>query len=113
EWVVPASQALGVSNGYREPERLGADRWAALLGLAGHEQARGAETHSPACALLAIFGTATTVDTLRPVRAAGGGKADAVFEFPGGLIFPGPEMMLSSLSTGTANLPRAQSDTAL
>src|SRR5690606_25212635 len=112
EWVVPVSQALGVHNGYREPERLGADRWAAMLGLAWHEHARRAEAPGPACALLAVFGTATTVDTLRPVRASDSGANQTLFEFPGGLIFPGPAMMLSSLSSGTANLPRAQSGTA-
>lgn len=115
EWVAPGAGALDVRNGYREPAQLGADRWAAMLGLAWHERVRqGAESPAKACALLAIFGTATTVDTLRPAaRHASGGRDTAVFDFPGGLIFPGPEMMLSSLSAGTANLPHARGDTAL
>lgn len=112
-WVTPSDQALDVRNGYREAVKLGPDRWAALLGLAGHDTMRPAQGPAPVCSLLAIFGTATTIDTLRPARAVGGHEPQALFEFPGGLILPGPEMMLTSLSTGTANLPRAHSDTAL
>lgn len=31
EWLQPAARQGGVSNGYDEPARLGADRWAGLL----------------------------------------------------------------------------------
>ena len=136
-WVKAGAQGLGVLNGYREPAQLGADRWAAMLGLAWHERRRragaahtggradapdslaGAVGHADsakgldtrACALLAIFGTATTIDTLRPAAAGAGGETG--FEFPGGLILPGPAMMLSSLSSGTANLPLARAEPAL
>lgn len=114
QWLRPGSRELGVLNGYREPEKLGADRWAALLGLAWHERVRrNATAHGAACAMLAIFGTATTVDTLRPARVQGIDGDSPSFEFPGGLIFPGPDMMLSALSEGTANLPHARGDTAL
>ncbi|NYT70694.1 type III pantothenate kinase [Pusillimonas noertemannii] len=140
-WVKAGAQGLGVLNGYREPAQLGADRWAAMLGLAWHERRRRAaaghaggradvpDSHSAAagqagsakdldtraCALLAIFGTATTIDTLCPAAAAAGSGAggEVGFEFPGGLILPGPAMMLSSLSSGTANLPLARAETAL
>jgi len=90
-WQRPRAQALGLANGYAQPERLGADRWAALLGL----RARLAPGHGPV--LLASFGTATTLDTIGPDDA-----------FPGGLILPGPAMMLASLAQGTARLPLAQ-----
>src|SRR5690606_34341225 len=77
----------------REPSRLGADRWAALLGLA--ERAPRAGLVGAAC-LLATFGTATALDTLAP---------DGRFE--GGLILPGVDLMLRSLAAGTAGLPLA------
>src|SRR5690606_8868424 len=113
-WLKPSPEAFGVRNGYREPEQLGADRWAAMLGLAWHEQMRrAAQPDSAACAVLATFGTATTIDTLRPARSEGVDGASDRFEFPGGLIFPGPEMMSSALCDGTANLPHARGDTAL
>src|SRR5690606_37340632 len=55
--------------------------------------------------MLASFGTATTIDTLRPVNNAA--APDVRFTFEGGLIFPGPALMRSSLATGTARLPQA------
>ena len=114
QWLKPSPAAFGVRNGYREPEQLGADRWAALLGLAWHEQIRrSAESTNRDCALLATFGTATTIDTLRPAREGMNGGGAFRFEFPGGLIFPGPEMMSAALCAGTANLPHARGDTAL
>jgi len=116
QWIQPQPSALGVRNGYDEPGRLGADRWAAMLGLAWHQRRRPAHAR-PASAVLAMFGTATTVDTLGAVPGAlrGGGEAceDNEFDFRGGLILPGPAMMLASLSTGTANLPQAEGDVAL
>jgi len=127
EWIRAGASALGVRNGYREPAQLGADRWAAMLGLARHErERRSAVAAGPsetaalwpgrACALLANFGTATTIDTLRPsptVSAGADHMDDMGFEFQGGVILPGPAMMLSSLSEGTANLPVGQGDAAL
>lgn len=83
--IVPRAQAAGVSNLYHEPARLGADRWAALVGA----RARG---HEPA--LVVDAGTAMTVDAL----AADG-------RFLGGLIVPGFHLMRASLAGGTAQLP--------
>ena len=94
QWVLPTPEHLGVRNTYDKPTQLGADRWAALLGLAGHFQ----ETRAPL--VLATFGTATTIDTLSP---------DKVFK--GGLILPGPALMRQSLAQGTANLPLASGAT--
>ena len=45
----------GVRNGYRDPGRLGVDRWCALIGAR-------AQVAGPA--LVVMVGTATTVDTL-------------------------------------------------
>lgn len=84
--TVIRSQAkqLGVTNGYREPGQLGADRWAALIG-AHHVQ--------PGHKLVVTAGTALTIDAL----AADG-------RFLGGLIVPGAALMRRSLDRGTAGL---------
>lgn len=73
DWLLPTAACAGVRNLYDNPERLGADRWAALIG-ARH-------SHAGAC-LVVTAGTATTVDLL---SAAG--------DFLGGLILPGVELM--------------------
>lgn len=90
QWLMPSAERLGIQNRYNKPEQLGADRWAALLGLAGHFPT----SHPPL--VLATFGTATTIDTIGPDHA-----------FEGGLILPGPALMRQSLAQGTANLPLA------
>lgn len=77
----------GVVNGYRRPQRLGADRWAALQGA-------WALGHAPCVVVMA--GTATTVDAL---------ESDGYF--PGGFILPGLDMMRRALAQGTADLPLA------
>lgn len=89
-WLKPSAAACGVRNGYDHPERLGADRWAALIG------ARGKVSH--AC-LVVCAGTATTVDLL-----------DATGRFRGGLILPGVDLMRKSLASNTAQLPLAEGD---
>jgi type III pantothenate kinase len=80
-------ERLGVTNGYRDPAQLGADRWAALI--AAHHLRRG---HT----LVVNAGTALTVDAL----AADG-------RFLGGLIVAGPALMRRSLDRGTAALREA------
>lgn len=77
-------EQLGVKNGYRKPETLGADRWAALIG------ARGL-TSAAACVV--DCGTAVTVDAL-----------SARGEFLGGVIFPGLYLLRASLIRGTAGI---------
>ncbi|MBN4664651.1 type III pantothenate kinase [Pandoraea nosoerga] len=85
--VLRASDArAGVRNGYREPTQLGSDRWASLIGA--HAAWPGEHL------LIVTLGTATTVEALR-----GDG------EYLGGLIAPGPALMLQSLAQGTAQLP--------
>ncbi|HEY9281053.1 MAG TPA: type III pantothenate kinase [Eoetvoesiella sp.] len=97
-WISSQQHALGVHNAYDTPAQLGPDRWVAMLGLA--------KKHPGNAIILASFGTATTIDTLSP--AIGAGQRT----FRGGLIFPGPALMRSSLARGTANLPEANGDTA-
>ncbi len=93
-WIVPAPQAGGVVNGYDHPSRLGADRWAALVGARWHvlERAR-LDGGAPRPALVVMVGTAVTVDSL-----------DAEGRFLGGLIMPGFGLMLRALEQGTAGL---------
>lgn len=92
-WLVPEAACAGVRNLYETPSRLGADRWAALIGAR--------LSHTGPC-LVVTAGTATTVDLL---SAAG--------EFLGGLILPGVELMQQALARGTAQLPLAEGRFAL
>lgn len=87
EFVQAKSEQCGVRNGYIQPQRLGSDRWAALI--AAWHDVQGA-------CLVVNCGTATTVDAL-----------SARGEFLGGLILPGVDMMQVSLATGTAQLEAA------
>lgn len=84
-WLRSGAQACGVRNGYEQPEKLGADRWAALIGARGRVSAD---------CLVVCAGTATTVDRL---------DADGLFR--GGLILPGSDLMRSALAQNTAQLP--------
>jgi type III pantothenate kinase len=89
-WVVSSAFAAGVSNGYDHPNRLGTDRWVALIGARQRVLAMGGE---PRPALVVMVGTAVTVDAL-----------DASGKFLGGLILPGFGLMLRALEMGTAGL---------
>ncbi len=86
--VQAPAEGWGVRNAYHEPERLGADRWAALVA------ARGLFPGRPVC--IVDCGTAVTVDAL----AADGAHL-------GGLIAPGLGLMRRSLATGTAGVAEA------
>jgi type III pantothenate kinase len=88
-WVVASAQACGVVNSYDHPNRLGVDRWVALIGARHRVLAQGA----PRPALVVMVGTAVTVDAL-----------DASGRFLGGLILPGFGLMLRALEMGTAGL---------
>ncbi len=88
-WVVPSAWAGGVSNCYEHPNRLGADRWTALIGARHRVLSQGA----PRPALVVMVGTAVTVDAL-----------DTEGRFIGGLILPGFGLMLRALEMGTAGL---------
>ena len=88
-WVVPSQHACGVTNGYEHPNRLGVDRWVALIGAWHRVLARG----TPRPALVVMVGTAVTVDAL-----------DHTGRFLGGLILPGFGLMLRALEMGTAGL---------
>jgi len=84
-----AAQA-GVVNGYREPGRLGVDRWLALL--ATWRELQGG-------AVVVSAGTALTVDVLQDSGRHGGGY-----------IVPGLRLMRDALIAGTSGV-RPEADT--
>lgn len=87
EWFASGVERVGLRNGYREPHRLGCDRFAAAI---------GARALAPGQDLIvATCGTATTVDAV---------TADGLFV--GGMILPGLALMASSLASNTAQLPQ-------
>jgi len=84
EFLVSSPSRCGVTNGYTDPVRLGADRWAAVIGA--YRQFGG-----PCCVI--DSGTAITVDAV-----------DASGQHLGGLIAPGPQTMRRALADATAGL---------
>ncbi len=87
ELVATTAERFGVRCAYRDPSRLGVDRWVAVL--AAHHAARGA-----ACVIDA--GTAATFDAV-----------DAAGAHLGGLIFPGPALLAAALDRNTSNIGTA------
>jgi len=85
EWISAGAQRCDVRNMYTHPARLGADRWAALIGARGYHRSRDV--------LVVMAGTATTLDIL---------NADG--RFTGGHILPGVELMRQALGHSTAQL---------
>jgi type III pantothenate kinase len=83
-WLRTPAHACGVRNAYAEPQRLGVDRFLAMV--AAHADGR-------APCVLAGVGTALTLDAL----AADGRHL-------GGLIAPGPRLMQQSLLDATARV---------
>ncbi|MBA6391147.1 type III pantothenate kinase [Colwellia sp. BRX10-3] len=82
EQVHSSAKAFGVTSSYQQPERLGVDRWLAMI---------GAKQLYPKQNLLIIdAGTATTVDLL-----------DANGQHHGGWIMPGVQTLFNSLLSRT------------
>ena len=86
--VAPRAEALGLRMAYRKVERLGVDRWLAMLAL-------HAGGHAP-CVVVSV-GSALTIDALAP-----GG------EHLGGLIAPTPEAMRDALFARAPQLDGAR-----
>ncbi|MCX7097857.1 MAG: type III pantothenate kinase [Methylococcales bacterium] len=78
------AQAMGVRNAYLQPEKLGVDRWLALVAVRKYHQ-------TAAC--IVDCGTAITVDLI-----------DADGQHLGGYISPGLMLMKKSLAAGTSAL---------
>jgi type III pantothenate kinase len=87
EFIAAQARARGVRNAYTVPDRLGPDRWAALI---------AARRRSDGAVCVIDAGTALTLDVL----AAGG-------EHQGGLIIPGLTMMRRALLEGTGAIRSA------
>jgi type III pantothenate kinase len=85
-FVQSTASAGGVRNGYFDPQKLGIDRWLAVIGAYSIQ-------HSAACVV--SVGTATTIDGV-----------DATGQHLGGLIVPGPDLMVSSLLANTSEIAR-------
>ncbi len=85
QFVSSSASACGVRNAYSEPQRLGADRWVALL--AAHHL-------TPQNCYVVDCGTALTIDAL----AADG-------QHLGGVIIPGMRLMRESLYRETRQIP--------
>ena len=93
EFVTSSATAGGVRNAYRQPQQLGVDRWLAIIGAHAIE-------HAAVCVV--SVGTALTID---------GVAADG--RHLGGVIVPGPDLMLSSLLRNTSDIAqRAQQGSA-
>jgi type III pantothenate kinase len=80
-WIHASAQSCGVSNRYEQPDQLGTDRWAALIGA-------WSKIQGPC--LVVSAGTAMTIDAL-----------DDQGRFIGGHILPGRRLMRESLVAGT------------
>lgn len=93
---------LALTNGYRDPSQLGADRWHCLLGACSSMNLQ----NDVRSLVVVNAGTATTVDC---VDAEGDESPRTKFvgRFIGGVIAPGVRMMLDSLALRTAGLPAA------
>ena len=89
QFVQSDAQFGKVRNAYARPAQLGADRWLCLI---------GAQTLTRRSVCIVSVGTAMTVDGM-----------DASGQHLGGLILPGPDLMVSSLMRHTSDLAaRAQ-----
>ena len=87
QFIRSTRHAAGVRNGYVQPWRLGADRWVAML---------GARARYPGRALCIVdVGTALTIDLL-----------DTQGQHRGGMLTPGPALMVESLLRDTAGIRR-------
>ena len=84
EYISTTKHAAGVTNGYISAQQLGVDRWAAIV--AAYSMTGGA-------CLVVDCGTATTLDVV---------DDDGCHR--GGLIIPGVQMMVQSLSRNTEQI---------
>ncbi|GAB2586264.1 type III pantothenate kinase [Dyella jejuensis] len=83
-WVRTPAEGCGVRVAYAEPQRLGVDRFLAMV---------AARAQGPASCVLAGIGTALTLDAL-----------SAEGKHLGGLIAPGPQLMQQALLGATARV---------
>ena len=84
EFIEPKSRFSGLTNGYTNPSKLGADRWAAMVGA--HNEFGGN-------ILVVDMGTAITIDYI---------NAEGVHK--GGQILPGLKSFFNILDQSTCNI---------
>ena len=90
EFVTSARNAAGLTTRYKEPWRLGVDRFMAVIAAYHMARARGA--------CVVDIGTAMTVDLVDPLGV-----------HLGGAIIPGPELMVGCVLKNTAGIARRAS----
>lgn len=83
-----ARQAYGITNSYRQPRRMGVDRWVAMIGAYS-------EFRTALCIVDA--GTAVTIDAV-----------DRSGQHLGGQILPGIQLMMEALSSDTSDIPNVR-----
>jgi type III pantothenate kinase len=86
QWLISPTHTGDLINTYHQPDQLGPDRWAALL---------GAWSQKKAPTIVLTLGTATTIDSI-----------DGQGHFLGGIILPGLTLLQKTLHQNTARLPR-------
>jgi type III pantothenate kinase len=91
-WIGASVAGFSIKNGYEQPEQLGCDRWAAMI---------GARQYTEQSCLVVNAGTAMTVDALLRESASGS------HIFAGGVIVPGWQLMQQALSQGTHGIHHA------
>lgn len=85
EYIVSPASGQGLTNSYREPAKLGCDRWAAMV----------AAYHAARTAVCVVdCGSAVTIDVV-----------DATGQHRGGMILPGIHTMQAALTAHTALVP--------
>jgi type III pantothenate kinase len=84
EFVEPTAFAGGVRSAYPDPSKLGVDRMMAMI---------GAHAMYPRLVCIASVGTAMTVDAV-----------DTLGNHLGGVIVPGPDLMITSLLKNTSDI---------
>ncbi|HEY6456837.1 MAG TPA: type III pantothenate kinase [Steroidobacteraceae bacterium] len=87
EFVASARNAAGLTTRYKEPWRLGVDRFMAVIASYHMARARGA--------CVVDVGTAMTIDLVDPLGV-----------HLGGAIIPGPELMVGSVLKNTVGIAR-------
>ena len=92
EFVASARNAAGLTTRYKEPWRLGVDRFMAVIAAYHMARARGA------CVI--DLGTAMTIDLVDPLGV-----------HLGGAIIPGPQLMVDSVLGNTAGIAQRASGT--
>lgn len=89
EFIVSTASACDVRNAYPVPDHLGVDRWLGLIAV---------HAMRPGLNCIVSVGTAMTIDGI-----------DATGRHLGGVIVPGPELMVASLLRNTSDIaPRAR-----